>query len=886
MIRYWTSMKLLKCPKDQPLLKPLSFSETIEEAVLDLEQYLINDFSDQPVTAHLAKLHSEIGHYFETGNCGQAINRTAASINPTFLQPMTGKWFVHYATSPFHGYLPLPLKELLESRNVKNGVIADYCRSELKKLLTGFRKRIDKVMFYFHPCDALAFCYGDLPYKFDLIDTSNLADFLGLANLLNAASRKLLSDQSMLITEIMAWLNVAPTGAKYVQEILFCPLSLIPTLYGFRLMDNVEFGQEALRCTRTMLSSMPTRLRWKKAISFDHVPLVLTPCLKTTLQRLMGACSVNPSIASGQPVVHETVCTYFSPLTFFYVLGDLIRRGSIQEPSGLMDTFLSTLRPVFRKSFETCRAWMEDRSVWLVQLRIAFCPVQQKLFYQAANRGNMLLRLILVPTTEFQQFFSGSSAAAKFNDLNSTVNHLIDNFEVNLKMKSSGLVEWADISFLLEDRRLLLTHSAIVFTKNGIPVFFTGRLSDRRHKVELFTRPYPWPRENSTSRATAATSESSASQLIGESCEETEDTYTIRFKVLSGGSSKPPSGINDSLKRLKHENTEKSTFFVYTGLKVTGNEELQRWPCRSSHRITVSLEGVNPLTITLPYPLLPDTMKATLRQKDDIVEVVAAKALNDLWPEDVIREQFRWNADTLQPWTDDDALFNHLASQFRFDEITDPTVAMKSPDVLTRVRSLIFNIIPLAMKQKQVLFDLRLEGSNDQEWLLRANLPARTSPRGAPVLLLSALDLRHVQRMQSQGKFNRLRSVREFKKIFSRDVPAKMMTLTLKTNDDAQLFRYILRLNSTKIQPTAWQKKNLPQGGDSPWLATFIRPLYLDGSLFKKDDSSLNYCSYCSKKGSNLKRCGRCKAISYCSMECQRTDWPNHKLECANFAMS
>ena len=82
----------------------------------------------------------------------------------------------------------------------------------------------------------------------------------------------------------------------------------------------------------------------------------------------------------------------------------------------------------------------------------------------------------------------------------------------------------------------------------------------------------------------------------------------------------------------------------------------QHWPCESVHRFTVSLDGVKPLTITLPHAILPDTLKATLLLQEGIVQVAATKTLNDLWPEDVIRDKFRWNPDKLQrgptslPW--------------------------------------------------------------------------------------------------------------------------------------------------------------------------------------------------------------------------------------------
>ena len=52
----------------------------------------------------------------------------------------------------------------------------------------------------------------------------------------------------------------------------------------------------------------------------------------------------------------------------------------------------------------------------------------------------------------------------------------------------------------------------------------------------------------------------------------------------------------------------------------------------------------------------------------------------------------------------------------------------------------------------------------------------------------------------------------------------------------------------------------------------------------------LNRCQKCSKQssfgfhdkrfGQEMKRCSRCKSVRYCSAECQKADWKNHKKEC------
>ena len=317
-------------------------------------------------------------------------------------------------------------------------------------------------------------------------------------------------------------------------------------------------------------------------------------------------------------------------------------------------------------------------------------------------------------------------------------------------------------------------------------------------------------------------------------------------------------------------------FHVLAGLKVIGHDE-QRWPCQSSHRITVSLDGVKPLTITLPYPILMDNLKATLRRKDGVVDVVAVKAQNDLWPEDVIRDQFKWDTANLESWTDMKAIDIHLTSQFGPDG-----PASRESSALTGIRLLLSSIFTLAIKEKKLLFELRSKGPEEtKEWLVRVHLPVRTSPRGAPVLLLTALDQRQIARLERESKWNKQQGEKDHKRIFcSRDLPEKFEVVELQSAEEVELFRHILRLNSTKIEPTTWQKKNLPQGGDSPWLATFIRPLYLD-KLFYYNQKPAGTCRKCNRKDVPMKKCSRCKTASYCSVECQRADWPLHKLSCS-----
>ncbi|XP_064411656.1 N-lysine methyltransferase SMYD2 [Latimeria chalumnae] len=43
-----------------------------------------------------------------------------------------------------------------------------------------------------------------------------------------------------------------------------------------------------------------------------------------------------------------------------------------------------------------------------------------------------------------------------------------------------------------------------------------------------------------------------------------------------------------------------------------------------------------------------------------------------------------------------------------------------------------------------------------------------------------------------------------------------------------------------------------------------------------------NHCEFCFARKEGLSKCGRCKQAFYCNVECQRGDWPMHKLECSS----
>ena len=189
------------------------------------------------------QLFEELCHFVKTGNCTNDEEDLKVCINPTFLDPVTKHWNVHYFLCPFLRYRPI----LVEESSSKGPFAIQHCLQVLKNVIEGYRSNQSRITLKFHTRDALDLC-NDLTDYFQVIDTSDLADSVGLANIIIATSSRLCSqsEHSLLITRSMNWESLAPSFSSYVESTLSAPLSMIPTLYGVRHSDPMMLANENL----------------------------------------------------------------------------------------------------------------------------------------------------------------------------------------------------------------------------------------------------------------------------------------------------------------------------------------------------------------------------------------------------------------------------------------------------------------------------------------------------------------------------------------------------------------------------------------------------------------------------------------------------------------
>ncbi len=207
------------------------------------------------------------------------------------------------------------------------------------------------------------------------------------------------------------------------------------------------------------------------------------------------------------------------------------------------------------------------------------------------------------------------------------------------------------------------------------------------------------------------------------------------------------------------------------------------------------------------------------------------------WPCEFQAGNPKWNVDSLIPWVDVDGLnsqYVHLDNQFDPYPIDNPSLKKKR-DILDHVRGFVEDLFSESASFNYIRIFRKESNRETLCWYLRVHWPVITSPLGNPMLLISALDVQLAENTAAQRDPNDRVTQEDFFRVFPECSVENMKTFNEYDSADLQLLRYVLRLNSTKMLPSTWQRDNLPLDEDSPWLATFLSPLYLDSPITPAD---------------------------------------------------
>ena len=328
----------------------------------------------------------------------------------------------------------------------------------------------------------------------------------------------------------------------------------------------------------------------------------------------------------------------------------------------------------------------------------------------------------------------------------------------------------------------------------------------------------------------------------------------------------------------------------------------RKHPSFSAHQITLKIPNAPPLVLEVPWPILAEEIQPSIteKKKQKSIQLILQKGVNDPWPSE-FGGRSKWDVDLLKPWVDIEGhgqLHLHLQAQFSFEhlKLEKEYLVPTSTSTLHEVREIVRAIFFGFFNRKLYLFAIHDQQNSDPAFYIRVHTTVRFSPLGTPLLYISVIDFKFADELIQQGKLSAKQSKADFQRVIVEGVSREVCTIRTSSSEEIIMLRYLLRLNSTKMRRSAWQSKNLPRDESSPWLSTFVSPLYVEdmgNSLDVISYLSQNYsqsrpsrsglfvsCASCSGKKVSLLQCSRCKSVSYCSSLCQKNDWNKHKPFC------
>ena len=242
------------------------------------------------------------------------------------------------------------------------------------------RKRQQRIQFHFYFGKSLELCSTSEEWKnkFHVIHCpQDFTHFVRLQNLLPIA-KQCLNDkhpESVIVTDlILRTMNgKVLTVADFIELEMTCPLTMIPTIYGLKLLDHVQLGNSTCNSLHDFFRSKTySTVKWSMApVTYStNVRLELSPILQRILINLADKCFVNASwtlISGTEKNYNRTMRNQVrifnrnTPLTFYYIMQPFF--NSHHQIEDQINSIC--IRPNYQMAWKTLRQWMNGQEVLL-----------------------------------------------------------------------------------------------------------------------------------------------------------------------------------------------------------------------------------------------------------------------------------------------------------------------------------------------------------------------------------------------------------------------------------------------------------------------------------------------------------------------------------------
>eukprot|EP00884_Botryococcus_braunii_P019944 jgi/Botrbrau1/6633/Bobra.104_2s0020.1 len=807
------------------------------------------------------------------------------SVNPTMLDSFTGEWNVHYDSVPHRGYPPIPHAVLKAARSraaatAKPGLLTSACLSMLKKAASKYigRVRSGAITVTLWGGDALSLCIRQLCGRtFDVIDTSNLGDHVGLLNVLAVVGPRLkLRPLARLFTETLVWQSVAESIQEYLSKCFGgVPPSMYPTLFGLRLLTDPELGRPVPANRINMVSMMPDHrsLEWCPAhfsISGPPgdrpVPVIprvlgdLSPAgqgttaaaasLQSAIEQLAGRCLVTDYDSELYFRDRSGIGYTMGTCLAYLLAGGFRKRWRLQaDMPSVADALLALIRVPdhFRLEWRALAACISMAEVpgrpkgapaaegvpaaedsqpnkgqppFLLKGRMATDHRLRDMWADNVVRFQSVLRM-LVGSHAAMQAVRRSSPDRIVPTALAHKMHFFDAVDCVVSEDCSTLTAQflvpADHDICLETSWAILT-DVMTFRGDGM-VSNPTKISSFR-AVPVRQRCFSRLRDGLGLRSSMGSAQGIPKENAAPDPSPDEMSLTIADCEETEDAYKVKIGIRCA--------SEPSGVRVMTAVAQTGLSTLL---------YNVKLQQPRPaeMDLQLLHAVKGSASHAKLVKKKRVLYLDLPKSLE--WPTDVEVEGMLAKdcADDLPDWRSYSLLGSHLCLMYDSDEMFDVvgninssqgTYSWSNPTVDSEVKEVIKEIFTVTMRDNHVQHVINLAGPQKLPGLtIRAHPPVRKASDGRPLLPLTVMDhglafQLYQDRPEAFDEMHRVFSYSLGNAVFSERSPEVLTKVTR-----------ILRKLSLRTEATKWQKANVPLDSRSAWFAVNLVPLYIDKGL-------------------------------------------------------
>lgn len=254
---------------------------------------------------------------------------------------------------------------------------------------------------------------------------------------------------------------------------------------------------------------------------------------------------------------------------------------------------------------------------------------------------------------------------------------------------------------------------------------------------------------------------------------------------------------------------------------------------------------MKPLTVSFAHPVCIEKTQWTSCPDSFYVDILLPKALMEPWPCEFQANRIKWKIEDMKFWEEKST--SHSSSSLEYhiqrqmgtccpENQHENRNGLDTMEAVSKLRKFFRSVLSPSYPNRHV----KITNPEIPNYWIQFEIHESilTSPLGSPLRLVSVFDYKHLTFLKNQMQVTE-KMQSEYEHIIQHCLPQAFSVAS--TSDEFEILRFVLRLNSTKIERSVLQGEEAFLPENRFCVTSFISPLYADTfaneSIDKQPDS-------------------------------------------------